>query len=75
MIDRARAGLKIIANDEREAVFGRIESKIGAARGGNDMHFDFVSAAFFILIFLIFFRDVCGLYMFCCACLMIDRAH
>ena len=70
MIDRARAGLKIVGNDGAEGVFGRIETKIGAARGGNGMHFDF-----FILLHFDFFRDVSGLDMFCFVYLMIDRAH
>ena len=75
MIDRARAGLKIIVNDAGEDVFGRIGSKIGAESGGNGMNFDFFAGAVFILIFFDFFRDVSGLHTFCFVCLMIDRAR
>ena len=75
MIDRARAGLKTVVNDEGEAVFRRIENEIGVERGANGVHFDFFFCCIFHFDFFDFFRDVCRLNMFCFVCLMIDRAR
>ena len=59
MIDRARAGLKIVGNDGAEGVFGRIESEIGAEPGASGMYIDILFGAgiFCILIFFMMYLD------------------